>query len=109
MLNEKWTINEQLFCKILIVNCMLMIRSFIKCYKNPVTNKGDYIVIETLIAHKQELENELSERIRALFEENNEVPGSVSIQMKLTNLAGQNNRIDILIKESGDTALLVET
>jgi len=67
-------------------------------------------VIETLITHKRELENELSERIQALFEETNQVPGRVSIKMKLADLAGQNKRIDILIQQSDSTATtLVKT
>jgi hypothetical protein len=40
-------------------------------------------MIAVLAANKQELENELRERVQAFFEANDEAPESVSIEMKL--------------------------
>lgn len=68
-------------------------------------------MIEALAAHKQELENELRERVRAFFETNNESPESVSIEMKLTQPEQTNglSTIKILVKDActGDTLVTI--
>lgn len=68
-------------------------------------------MIEALSAHKQELENELRERVQAFFETNNESPESVSIEMKLTKPEQTNgiSTIKILVKDgcTGDTLVTI--
>lgn len=56
-------------------------------------------MIKQLAANQRALEKELRQRVQAFFEANDEALESVSIDMKLTG-AGQDNRIDILIKET---------
>lgn len=66
-------------------------------------------MVEILATHKRELENELRERVRAFFEENNETPESVSIDMQLDELGGNNglSTIQILVKDASTGATLI--
>lgn len=59
-------------------------------------------MIEVLANHKQELEKELRERVQAFFAANNEAPGSISIEMKLTKPEQVNglSTIHILVKDA---------
>lgn len=67
-------------------------------------------MVEILAAHKQALEIELQERVRAFFESNDNALESVSIEMKLTGTEGDNSlsTIHILVKDAcTDTPLIM--
>lgn len=59
-------------------------------------------MIAVLAANKQELENELRERVQAFFEANDEALESVSIEMKLIEPSEGSDlsTIHILVKEA---------
>lgn len=66
-------------------------------------------MINKLVAHKQELEAELQERVQAFFEKNNASPESVSIEMKLRKSGRDDNlsTIHILVKDARTGATLM--
>jgi len=55
-------------------------------------------MIAALAAHKQDLEQELLERLQAFFAENDESPESISIEMKMFD-SEQQASIHILVKD----------
>ena len=65
-------------------------------------------MVHILASHKQELENELQERIQAFFEANDETPASISVNMKMLHSESAENMptIRIHIKDAlSNTAL----